>query len=102
MSYSMRILNPDMFGAEAMRAAAGCRSMVQGSIAVVKTVASLEGVDPAELSPQLYHVVDPDALDDLLETDSVQVTFTFAGYRVTLQRNGDIHAESVENIHHSA
>lgn len=71
-----------MFGTVAIGAAAVGRPMTRASTTVVKMVASLEGVDPVELSPQLYQVVDPDALDALLETDSVQVTFTLAGYRV--------------------
>lgn len=67
--------------------------MGQVSTEVIKTVARLKGVAPEDLSPQLYQVVDPDALDTLFETDSVQLSFTFAGYRVTVQGEGDIQAD---------
>jgi hypothetical protein len=76
--------------------------MALGTAEIVETVARLEGVDPTELSPQLYQAVNPDALETLLETGSVQVTFAFAGYRITARSNGDIHAKPLETSHPSA
>lgn len=86
-----------MFGMVAMGAAFERRPMTRDCVKVVETVSRLEGVDSAELSPQLAQVVDPDALDALLETDSAQVTFTFTGYRVTLEWNGDVCADLVND-----
>jgi len=84
-----------MFGTMATGATGESLFMTQGSTTVVEAVSRLKGVAPTELSPQLYQAIDPDALDALLETDSAQITFTYAGYRVTVEGNGDIHAVPV-------
>lgn len=66
------------------------------SDAVIEAVATAAGDDPLEIEP-LYSVVDPDALDALLNrTDrdregNVSVTFPFHGYEVTVWRYGRIH-----------
>ncbi|APW96402.1 hypothetical protein CHINAEXTREME_00880 [Halobiforma lacisalsi AJ5] len=39
------------------------------SMAVVRTVASHEGVDPVELSPPLHAAIDTDALDAFFRTE---------------------------------
>lgn len=69
---------------------------------VIETVASVEGVEPAELSTPLYESVDPDALESLCDTSTdwdhpPRVVFTFAEYEicvvagrhVTLRELGD-------------
>ncbi|WP_436926938.1 HalOD1 output domain-containing protein [Halosimplex amylolyticum] len=56
---------------------------------VVETVATVEGVEPTELSTQLYDSVDPEALDTLYDTandrdESLRVSFAFHGYEVSI------------------
>lgn len=64
---------------------------------IVDLIADLEGVDPVELSPPLYSVIDPDALDSLFDSSTsdnsqtpVQVCFQYSGYEVRIQSNGEI------------
>jgi hypothetical protein len=59
---------------------------------VVLSVAALEGVRPTELEP-LAMTVDPDALDGLFAPDASvrgQVSFTYAGYDVTVRSGGQL------------
>lgn len=67
------------------------------STAVVETVAAHEGVDPATLTPPLYEVLDPDALDALFASQpgdparaTGAVTFTYREYTVTVSSDGRI------------
>lgn len=66
------------------------------SEAVVTAVAESEGVDSTELSPPLYHAVDPDALDSLFSASagttrgSGRVTFTYCGYAITVEVDGTV------------
>jgi len=58
---------------------------------VVETVAEAEGVPPTELSPPLYEVVDPDALDRLFAAPSrsdSRVVFSYKNYEVTVDGEG--------------
>ncbi|TYL35934.1 hypothetical protein CV102_24985 [Natronococcus pandeyae] len=63
------------------------------SYRVVEAVAQKEGISPSELSPPLFSVVDPDALDALVQEDvdsntrQVEVEFTYLDYVVQI-RNG--------------
>lgn len=59
---------------------------------VLTAVAGREGVDPLDLQPRLYDVIDPDALDALFHVDgaSGSVAFTFGDSRVTVYSDGDI------------
>ena len=57
------------------------------AVAIVEAVADRKGVDPIELPP-LYDVVDTDGLEGIVDGDragSLQVRFTYAGYRVTIE-----------------
>lgn len=61
------------------------------SHAVITNIAEQEGIDPLDMSPPLYDVLDPEALDRLLEPrydgtarPDVDVTFTYRGYTVTV------------------
>lgn len=69
------------------------------SVAIVEAVAEAEGVQPAELTPPLYDVVDTDALDRLFAPNSQrQLTegttrFTYNGYTVTVEADGEIRVE---------
>jgi len=57
--------------------------------AIVEAVAAQDGVDPMELEPPLFDVVDPDALEAILSTGAtaqseVTITFEWAGYDVVV------------------
>ena len=64
------------------------------TVSVINAVAAVSGVDPCELQPRLYDVIDPDALDRLLTTGptagDVRVTFRFGNAEVTLTQAGEI------------
>ncbi len=72
------------------------------SYQVVEAVAKKEGVSPAELSPPLFNVVDPDALDALVQADAdadsgeVEIAFTYLEYAVRIQ-NGPTVRISVQD-----
>lgn len=78
---------------------AGTRNV---SDSVVEAVAEAEGVDPLELTPPLFEVIDPDALDQVFAptpTDGRmegQVTFSYKGYNVTVHGDGYVSVESRE------
>lgn len=64
---------------------------------VVTTVAEQEGVEPTAVEPRLYEAVDPEALSTLVEDppeSGVTVGFDYAGYRVTVVADGDLHVEA--------
>lgn len=63
------------------------------SLAVVRAVASREGVAPEELPEPLYDSIESDALDDLLETGPGRVRFEYLGYEVTVRGTGDVELE---------
>lgn len=57
------------------------------SEAVVSTVSDLTGTDFRELPP-LSDTIDPDAFDLLLEgSESVNITFEYAGYSITAEED---------------
>ncbi len=74
------------------------------SHAVVRSVATVEGVDPLDLDATLYDVVDPDALDSLLDhvagagAGPVAVSVVLDGYevRVSSDRSITIHPVRTE------
>lgn len=60
---------------------------------VIEAIADAEGVDPTAISPPLYEVLDPDALDsfvgatsDSLATD-MRIGFQYYGYEVRIHRD---------------
>lgn len=60
---------------------------------VVRRVAARTGRDPLDL-PVLHDLVDPDALDTLVEgMADGQVSFTYAGHEVTVTSDGEISLE---------
>lgn len=68
---------------------------------VVELVAGCEGISPAELSPPLYSVVDPDALDELFQSQSSgpsdapgQIQFEYLGYEVRVRSDGEVEVAS--------
>lgn len=64
---------------------------------VVQQVAATTGRDPLEL-PVLHDVLDPDALDTLVEGMSDgRVSFTYAGQEVTIASDGEITLEETSS-----
>lgn len=65
------------------------------SMAIIEEVAAIDGTDPTELPP-LYEVIDPEALDALVESASeseFEVEFPYSGHEVTVTGDGEIHIE---------
>lgn len=60
---------------------------------IVSAVAAAEGVDPIDVSPRLYDVIDPDALEYLFEGGQYEtdltVTFEYGDWDVHID-NGDV------------
>lgn len=69
---------------------------------VIDEIAEREGVDPVEVTPCLYEVIEPDALDTLVasflrgpfETDG-RVAFSYCGYDVTVESDGTVLLDAV-------
>lgn len=63
---------------------------------IAHAVAETVGVDPLELEP-LYDAVDPEMIENLLETPDVSeessVTFEYAGLQVTVEGEGTVRVE---------
>ncbi|WP_436344676.1 HalOD1 output domain-containing protein [Natronorubrum sp. FCH18a] len=74
------------------------------SISVTREIAAHDGVDPLELSPPLFHSVDPAALDSLFEPTSGdesrrgRVTFTHDGKVITVDSDRNV---TIESDHHA-
>lgn len=66
------------------------------SEAVLYAVAEKEDVEPEDLNPPLFEVVDPDALDRLFKSESGPVSFEYHGYSVTADYSGNVSLQSVE------
>jgi hypothetical protein len=62
----------------------------RASIGVVEAVATATNRNAGTL-PQLGHVIDPDALDDLLDRgEDVELSFEYAGTEVTVHGDGTV------------
>lgn len=70
--------------------------MDSASYRVIEAVAEKEGVSPTDLTPPLFDVIDPEALDALVRKDTipntseVTVEFTYNGHRVTATSTGEV------------
>lgn len=64
------------------------------SMEVIDAIAEHEGIEPVELDTPIYDVIDLDALDALTgnnpETTSIEVSFTYENYEVTVDNDRDI------------
>lgn len=62
---------------------------------IVSAVAAREGIDPIDLRPPLYTVVDTDSLETLFRDaePSVAVTFGYRDWEITIPRDGPIRVE---------
>ena len=72
------------------------------SAKIVQKVAACEGVDPTDLTPALYDVVDPDALESLfrplengLERQKGVVEFTYEEWVVTVDSEDRVRVEPI-------
>jgi len=69
------------------------------SNSVIATVAEAEDRDPTEISPPLYEVINPEALDQLFAATpttgrmSGEVRFSYKGYEVTVSGDGYVSVE---------
>lgn len=76
------------------------------SVRVVRAIAAHDGVDPTELTPPLYHSLDPVALDSLFESTATdgsrtgRVTFTYDGKTVTVDSAGEVTVEADQRFKH--
>jgi phage head maturation protease len=63
---------------------------------IIEALASVVDSDPLTMSPTLYEVVDPDALDRLLDTDQhVEVTFEYDGHVVVADSSGRVSVDGI-------
>jgi len=53
---------------------------------IIREVAAKEGVDPVELTPPLFAVIEPDALDSLFGNPDSRpaISFTWQGYTISV------------------
>ena len=70
---------------------------VSPSHSIVTQIATIEDVPPTDLEPPLHDVIDPDALDRLLDSnyrhasdESVSVEFTYRGHSVYVDATGTV------------
>lgn len=73
------------------------------STTLVIAAADARGVEPSDLQPQLYDVVDPDALDALFRSirenargSPVRLTFSEWGCRMTVDSEGLVEVEPLD------
>jgi len=66
------------------------------SFLVVEEVARIEGVPPEELSPPLGTIINPEALDQLVqsigpsEAGSAEITFGYQDYTVQVEKKSEV------------
>ncbi|WP_135822395.1 HalOD1 output domain-containing protein [Halostella litorea] len=72
------------------------------SESVVEAMAKAESVDPMELTPPLYEVIDPDAIDRVFaptpsnERRRGHLSFSYNGYVVNVSGDGSVCVEKPE------
>jgi hypothetical protein len=64
---------------------------------VVEKVADRESVEPTELSPPLYEVIDPDAVNAIFADSDTgrssgegRIEFSYCGYQVVVRSDGQV------------
>lgn len=66
------------------------------SYRLIETIAQKKGVSPTELSPPLFNVIDPDALDALVQADAdsntggIEIEFTYLNYIVQIRNDSTV------------
>lgn len=77
------------------------RTQRLASLAIVEMIAAIAGTSPLDLTP-LSTTIDTDALDTLLSTSPtgergrVSIAFHYEGFEVTVDSNGRIEADPLE------
>lgn len=81
----------------------GTGSGVSPSLHVVQQVAASKGVDPADLDPPLHEVLDPDALDTLVQSaahtasgDETTIEFVYRDRRVRIDSAGTVDVTDID------
>lgn len=68
------------------------------SLAIIESIAAIEGIQPEEVDFTLYESLDPDSLDALFADDSsgrdLVAAFSVGGYRVQIRDGGKIEIEA--------
>lgn len=59
-------------------------------IDIIEAMADEKDVSPDELTPPLQEVVDADALEQLLGSGDIQISFQYGNYRVTASSKDDV------------
>lgn len=70
------------------------------SARLVEEVARKEGVRPENLSPRLYDVVEPDALEKLYDSatgSGLRVTFDYGDWRVAIDEHGEFDLTPIDD-----
>lgn len=63
-------------------------------LAILETVAEIEGIDPLDLHPPLYDAVDPDVIEKLVQAEGFQsLCFRYLGRSVTVESDRQITVE---------
>jgi hypothetical protein len=66
---------------------------------LLAALAEAEDVDPAVMDPPLAEIIDPEALDTLLDHTpptadaQLEIRFTYRGHNVVVRRNGEIEVQ---------
>ena len=66
---------------------------------VIETVADADDVDPVSMTPPVADVIDPDALNELIDHGSAdadrtfEVRFSYRGHEVVVTADGDVELE---------
>jgi hypothetical protein len=79
--------------------------MTAPSLTVVKAIAEATESNPTDLDPPIHHVLDPDALDSLLEGDPedtdampIAVRFEYHGYEVVVYQDDTVELDGTAVI----
>lgn len=91
----------DELGAECQRYRIGEDETPSEAVTYALMELDSDDAPPLERQQPLYEVVDPDALDDLFDTNgrgdaTGRVTFRYEGYEVTVRAHGEILLREVD------
>lgn len=67
------------------------------SEAVITAVAEAKGIEKTDLKPELYEVVDPDALDALFQQNTGHVEFEYLDYTVNVDYAENVSVSKSDN-----
>jgi hypothetical protein len=60
---------------------------------VVEAIAQREGIEPTELPESISAIVDPEAVETVLQSGSATMRFEYLGYDVTVRHSDEITVE---------